>query len=263
MGGLVSIDDSATFTLDQVKEMLGEVQFDEAEFVALAGEAGTITGAQLKEKIEHMHCNVVSVNPYLEVQEGRDDDLRALFAPLIEVVKGEAGCLHYETAFNGNVFSVRESYVDAAALLIHNGNAGETIGKALEFCKLLHFEVVGLASQLEKLREPMAPFNPTFYIVEQGFRKPVVSSEPGAITVSPYFDIPEDKMVEFKATWDPVLPAIKADEGTEYYEMSFNGNSSFFREGYRNADAVLAHLGRRACVSNLFLVLNDLLILCF
>lgn len=63
------------------------------------------------------------------------------------------------------------------------------------------------------------------------------------VTVVPYFTIPDDKLSEFKAGFGQFYDATKA--GTAeclYYGFCTHGNKVFCREGYKNAEGVLAHL---------------------
>jgi quinol monooxygenase YgiN len=58
----------------------------------------------------------------------------------------------------------------------------------------------------------------------------------------PYFDVNPDKLEEFKALGPKFIALTRNEEGCLYYGFSFSGNTAHCREGYRNADAVLAHL---------------------
>merc|ERR1719183_2502928 len=71
---------------------------------------------------------------------------------------------------------------------------------------------------------------------------------PGAVadthvTVVPYFTVPEGKLEEFKAGFPAFYEGTK--NGTKeclYYGFCCEGNRVFCREGYKNAEGVLAHL---------------------
>ena len=82
-------------------------------------------------------------------------------------------CLHY--VFVGpnkdGYFYCREGYKDAAGLLKHLGNVDVPLKKALEIADIIALEVHGPASELEKLKEPLAAFNPDYYPISgSGFR---------------------------------------------------------------------------------------------
>jgi quinol monooxygenase YgiN len=231
------------FTLP-VKELVGEENV--AQFEALTAEGGTITGAQLKERYAvHQASTVVSFHPYFEIAEGRKADFDELWKAILPTVQAEAGCLGYEFSFNGNIGYVRESYANAEAVFVHAANTAETMAKLLEFCKILNFDVVGSETELAKLREPLAALNPTFMVIDTGYRKSVVSSDPSVVTIQPYFGVPADRLEEFKGIWAPILPVVQAtEEANQYYEFAFSAeNVAFVREAYLGADGLLAHLG--------------------
>jgi len=62
----------------------------------------------------------------------------------------------------------REAYIGAEGVLAHLGNVGELLGKFLELAELARLEVHGPATELEKLRAPLADLNPDFYLRETG-----------------------------------------------------------------------------------------------
>jgi hypothetical protein len=66
----------------------------------------------------------------------------------------------------------REAYVGAEGVLAHLGNVGELLGKFLELSDLARLEVHGPASEIEKLRSPLADLNPDFYVRETGLVNP-------------------------------------------------------------------------------------------
>jgi len=67
------------------------------------------------------------------------------------------------------------------------------------------------------------------------------------VTIVPYFTVPEGKMDEFKAGFPAFYEHTKAGTAASgkclYYGFAIDGNKVFCREGYTNADGVLAHLG--------------------
>jgi len=64
----------------------------------------------------------------------------------------------------------------------------------------------------------------------------------GFVSLHPYFKVPPDKMPYLKA----ILPEFAAktlnETGNLFYEFTINGDEVFCREGYVNAEALLAHL---------------------
>ena len=61
-------------------------------------------------------------------------------------------------------------------------------------------------------------------------------------TIVPYFKVHEGKMDEFKAGCDAFIEKTKTEEKALYYGFSFNGDEAHCREGYADADGLLAHL---------------------
>lgn len=113
-------------------------------------------------------CTLV---PYFEIQEGQLDAFKALAQKLVAKTSTEPGCMHYAYSFSGNLAHCREGYVDAEALLAHRENVAELLGQALKISKIVRFEVHAPASEIEKLRGPMAARSPQFFVIEEGFRR--------------------------------------------------------------------------------------------
>ncbi|MCX7168878.1 MAG: hypothetical protein NTY41_00925 [Proteobacteria bacterium] len=59
----------------------------------------------------------------------------------------------------------------------------------------------------------------------------------------PYFEVAEGKLDEFKALGPMFIKLTRREPGCLYYAFSFNGQAAHCREGYKDAAAVLAHLG--------------------
>ena len=58
----------------------------------------------------------------------------------------------------------------------------------------------------------------------------------------PYFDVEPGKLEEFKALGPQFIALTRTEKDCLYYGFSFSGNTAHCREGYRNAEGVLAHL---------------------
>lgn len=113
-------------------------------------------------------CTLV---PYFEVQDGQLATFKALCPQFVAKTQIEADCLHYAFSFNGNIAHCREGYVNAAAVLAHLQNVGDLLGEALKIAKIIRLEVHAPAAEIEKLRDPLASFNPQFFTIEEGFRR--------------------------------------------------------------------------------------------
>ena len=61
-------------------------------------------------------------------------------------------------------------------------------------------------------------------------------------TLVPYFDVQADQIAAFKALGSRFVERTRNERGCVHYAMSFSGNTAHCREGYENAEALLAHL---------------------
>lgn len=61
-------------------------------------------------------------------------------------------------------------------------------------------------------------------------------------TLVPYFEIHDSQTEAFKALGSQFVERTRNESGCVHYAFSFDGRSAHCREGYDNADAVLAHL---------------------
>lgn len=62
-------------------------------------------------------------------------------------------------------------------------------------------------------------------------------------TLAPYFKIHQGKLAEFKALAAKLVAAAEKEPGCMFYAITYNGDEAHCREGYKNGDEVLAHLG--------------------
>lgn len=110
-------------------------------------------------------CTLV---PYFEVHEGQLDAFKALGPRFVEKTRNEEAVLHYAFSFDGHTAHCREGYTDAAGVLAHLDNVGAILEEALTIAELVRLEVHGPASELDKLREPLAALSPRFFVLEPG-----------------------------------------------------------------------------------------------
>lgn len=61
-------------------------------------------------------------------------------------------------------------------------------------------------------------------------------------TLVPYFEVPEANLAAFKALGPQFVEKTRQEAGCLHYAFSFNGTTAHCREGYINAEAILAHL---------------------
>ncbi len=62
-------------------------------------------------------------------------------------------------------------------------------------------------------------------------------------TIVPYFKVSDGKLEAFKELSEKFVSASSKEEKCLYYGVSFNGDEAHCREGYEDADGLLAHLG--------------------
>src|SRR5271165_1023582 len=60
--------------------------------------------------------------------------------------------------------------------------------------------------------------------------------------IAPYFKVKSGQMAAFKKFCEKFVELAKPEPGCLYYGFAFDGDLAFCREGYVNADALLAHV---------------------
>ena len=113
-------------------------------------------------------CTLV---PYFKVYEGQLEAFKSACAKFVEKTMSEPGCMFYAFSFSGDEAHCREGYEDAEAVLAHMDNVDALIGEALKIADLTRLEVHAPESEIEKLREPLAEFNPQYFTLLTGFRR--------------------------------------------------------------------------------------------
>ena len=69
-----------------------------------------------------------------------------------------------------------------------------------------------------------------------------MATQDRTVTIAPYFKINSGKMQECRALCERFVEKSQTEAGCLYYGFTFNGDVVFCREGYKDADAALAHL---------------------
>ena len=110
----------------------------------------------------------VSLHPYFRVHPGKLEALTAMLPAFVEKTRGEEKNLFYEFTINGDEIFCREAYADAEGLLAHLQNVGALLAEALTIADLIRIEVHGPASELEKLRTPLAHLKPAWFVSQAG-----------------------------------------------------------------------------------------------
>src|SRR5438094_8334336 len=62
------------------------------------------------------------------------------------------------------------------------------------------------------------------------------------VSLHPYFKVPPDKMPYLKAILPEFAAKTRNETGNLFYEFTINSDEVFCREGYVDAEALLAHL---------------------
>ena len=61
-------------------------------------------------------------------------------------------------------------------------------------------------------------------------------------TLVPYFEVQPDQLAAFQALGPRFVERTRSEPGCRHYAFSFSGHTAHCREGYDDADAMLAHL---------------------
>ena len=112
-----------------------------------------------------------TIAPYFKVHDGQLDAFRALCEQFVDKTHHEDKCLYYGFTFDGNTAHCREGYEDADGLLSHLENVSTLLQEAQKIADITRLEVHGPEQELTKLREPLAAFNPQFFVLQYGFRR--------------------------------------------------------------------------------------------
>ena len=62
------------------------------------------------------------------------------------------------------------------------------------------------------------------------------------VTLHPYFKVHPGKLDTFKSAFPAFVEKTKSEEKNLFYEFTVNGDEVFCREGYTDAEGLLAHL---------------------
>ena len=116
--------------------------------------------------------NVVTIHPYFKVSDEELQAFKRLAEDLIEVTRGEMGCLFYAFSYADGEAYCREGYKDADSLVSHLDNVRDLLQKLESISELVRLEVHGPQGELDKLREwpSLKNLNPKYYVLEEGFR---------------------------------------------------------------------------------------------
>jgi quinol monooxygenase YgiN len=69
-----------------------------------------------------------------------------------------------------------------------------------------------------------------------------MSTQDKCCTIVPYFKVPDANMPAFKKLCEQFVAKSQSEPKCLYYGFSFDGDQAHCREGYEDAEGVLAHL---------------------
>lgn len=69
-----------------------------------------------------------------------------------------------------------------------------------------------------------------------------MSTQDKCCTIVPYFKVASDKLEAFKKNCEAMVTQTSGEAKCLYYGFSFDGDQVFCREGYADAEGLLAHL---------------------
>src|SRR5450432_1808421 len=110
--------------------------------------------------------NFVSLHPYFKVHPGKLEEFKASLPAFVAKTATEQRNLFYEFTINGDEVFCREGYSDAEGTLAHLANVGTLLAEAMKIADLVRVELHGPATELDKLRGPLAHLNPAWFILE-------------------------------------------------------------------------------------------------
>jgi quinol monooxygenase YgiN len=99
------------------------------------------------------------------VHPGKLEAVKAPFPRFVEKTATEEKVLFYESSVSGDEIFCREGYTDAEGLLAHLDNVGAVLAELLTMGDLTRIEVHGPATELEKLKKPLAHLNPAWFAI--------------------------------------------------------------------------------------------------
>lgn len=112
--------------------------------------------------------NVVSLHPYFRIHQGKTEEVKSLLGDFVKKVEEEEACLYYNFTMHGDELFCREGYVGAEGALAHVENVGPELEKLFALVDITRVEVHGPAAELEKLKEPFAGLDPTWWEYQTG-----------------------------------------------------------------------------------------------
>jgi quinol monooxygenase YgiN len=108
----------------------------------------------------------VSLHPWFKVHPGKLEAFKAALPAFVDKTTREEKNLFYGFTINGDEVFCREAYANAEGVLAHLDNVGALLAEAMKISDLIRIELHGPATELDKLREPLAHLKPAWFVSE-------------------------------------------------------------------------------------------------
>ena len=114
-----------------------------------------------------------SLCPYFKIHEGKEEEWKTNCEKFYELTKTEPGVVYYGFSFtNDGQAYCREAYKSGADVLNHLKNVDAPLKDALAISDLTRLEFHGPASEIEIVRESLAPLGCIFFTLDNcGLKK--------------------------------------------------------------------------------------------
>ena len=114
----------------------------------------------------------VTIVPYFQIKESEMDKIKSYLDKFVDKTGSEKGCLYYGFTICGDKMHCREGYANADGALAHLDNVGALLQEFLGsgMADLTDLQIHGPEEELAKLREPLKGLNPSYWVLECGFR---------------------------------------------------------------------------------------------
>jgi len=114
----------------------------------------------------------VTIVPYFQIKKSEMDKIKSYLEKFVDKTGSEKGCLYYGFTICGDKMHCREGYADGAGALAHLDNVGALLQEFLGsgMAELTELQIHGPEKELAKLREPLKDLNPSYWVLECGFR---------------------------------------------------------------------------------------------
>lgn len=85
-----------------------------------------------------------------------------------------------------------------------------------------------------------------------------MATEDKCVSINPYLKVHSGKLDAFKSLCEQFVEKSRKEPKCLYYGFSFDGDQAYCREGYQDADGVLAHLDNVGPLLQEMLKISDL-----